>query len=292
MKARATKLAVLTALLLIPSAKPAVALPLPERHPNRAEAPAPAEIEKPAWSAEQIATAKEACARVLASVDLDYEYLKPIREGACGTPQPILVRSIGNAPKVRIEPPATVTCDLAATIAHWPEKTVQPEARAQLGAPVVKLRNASSYACRNRYGSADQPLSEHARANAFDISMFQTASGRQVTVQAGWPQVLPAAPSTPPLPEPKPTRHASAGGPALSTGRRIGNRILEIVKAQAAEAPQFAAEPTENAESDFLRKIHGKACSAFGTVLGPRANEAHHDHFHLDMAQRRSSYCQ
>ena len=39
-------------------------------------------------------------------------------------------------------------------------------------------------------------------------------------------------------------------------------------------------------KSRFLRRIHAQACKTFGTVLGPEANEAHRNHFHLDMAER------
>jgi hypothetical protein len=46
-------------------------------------------------------------------------------------------------------------------------------------------------------------------------------------------------------------------------------------------------------ESTFLRALHKGACGPFGTVLGPEANEAHRDHFHLDMAPRkRSAFCE
>ena len=37
----------------------------------------------------------------------------------------------------------------------------------------------------------------------------------------------------------------------------------------------------------FLRAIHKAACTVFATVLGPEANRAHKNHFHLDMAVRR-----
>nr|WP_244505655.1 extensin family protein [Methyloceanibacter stevinii] len=33
--------------------------------------------------------------------------------------------------------------------------------------------------------------------------------------------------------------------------------------------------------------MHGDACKVFWTVLGPEANAAHRDHFHLDMRKRR-----
>ncbi len=46
------------------------------------------------------------------------------------------------------------------------------------------------------------------------------------------------------------------------------------------------------AKGAFLQTVHRKACGTFKTVLGPRANAAHRDHFHLDMAHYRSgSYC-
>jgi len=48
-----------------------------------------------------------------------------------------------------------------------------------------------------------------------------------------------------------------------------------------------------NAEATFLRRLHKGACTAFGTVLGPEANEAHRNHFHFDLApRRRSAFCE
>jgi hypothetical protein len=44
---------------------------------------------------------------------------------------------------------------------------------------------------------------------------------------------------------------------------------------------------TEDERAQFLREIHKGACGIFGTVLGPEANEAHRNHFHLDLMQRR-----
>ena len=55
--------------------------------------------------------------------------------------------------------------------------------------------------------------------------------------------------------------------------------------------PQAGAEPTaaaaDSARMDFLRAAHGTACKIFGTVLGPEANNAHKNHFHVDMADRK-----
>jgi hypothetical protein len=53
------------------------------------------------------------------------------------------------------------------------------------------------------------------------------------------------------------------------------------------------AQPDSEAKSKFVKAVHDEACNVFGTVLGPEANEAHKNHFHLDMkSRRRSAFCQ
>jgi hypothetical protein len=41
----------------------------------------------------------------------------------------------------------------------------------------------------------------------------------------------------------------------------------------------------------FLHAIHAGACKLFGTALGPDANDAHKNHFHFDMKERRQPLC-
>jgi hypothetical protein len=60
-----------------------------------------------------------------------------------------------------------------------------------------------------------------------------------------------------------------------------------------ADVPAPSAVSNLPAEATFLRRLHKGACTAFGTVLGPDANEAHRNHFHFDLApRRRSNYCE
>jgi hypothetical protein len=60
-----------------------------------------------------------------------------------------------------------------------------------------------------------------------------------------------------------------------------------------ASASLAATAQHPGPRGQFLREIHEAACGTFGTVLGPEANEAHRDHFHLDMAKRRyKSFCE
>ena len=325
--------------------------PLPARNPMRVQGTVaqarvlPGDQPTVPWTDEEIAAAKSDCAKALANLALDYEPLPPLKEGICGAPAPILVKSIGSDPKVAIDPPATVTCPLARALSAWLSKTVQPEAKAVLGSQVVKLHNATSYACRNRYGSATTPLSEHALANALDVSEFVFASGEHITVLEGWPRLA----TVPPPPLPNPTRVADVTGSIAPVSHThslvVGALAITRIKANPFEAPApppevrapEAAAPspqsvvaknvqnpfvapapaTESTPSDaksseappadapspsqtlseregvFVKTVHDDACSTFGTVLGPEANEAHKNHFHLDMkARRHTAFCE
>ena len=137
----------------------------------------PGDVETVAWSSSQVSAAVEICRKQLAGMTLDFERLPPLKQGICGTPVPILVRSIGSDPAVVIEPAATMTCKMAVTLDTWLKEQVQPTATAVFGTQVVKLHNAASYKCRNRYGGANTTISQHALANALDISEFVLASG-------------------------------------------------------------------------------------------------------------------
>jgi hypothetical protein len=57
---------------------------------------------------------------------------------------------------------------------------------------------------------------------------------------------------------------------------------------------EVASKEAPPAEAVFLRRLHRGACETFSTVLGPDANEAHRNHFHFDLAQRKrsGSYCE
>jgi hypothetical protein len=274
----------------------------PERNPLAAdnETPAaalPGEAPTVHWSASEVAAAKADCARLLPELALDYETLPPIKEGRCGAPAPILLRGLGNNPKVAVEPPATVTCAMAKALSEWLDKTVQPEAQARFGAAVVKLTNASSYVCRNRYNGSDTPLSEHALANALDVSEFLFQSGDKATVLTSWPRIVT---ELPPLPLPNPSRVAAmASDPPVSSVAPLGRGILTVAKAKPGAPPKpppVATPPVPDRTVDggeFVRKVHQGACNSFGTVLGPGSNEAHKDHFHFDMkARSRAAYCE
>ncbi|MEM9063132.1 MAG: extensin family protein [Pseudomonadota bacterium] len=70
-------------------------------------------------------------------------------------------------------------------------------------------------------------------------------------------------------------RAIDVGGVTLANGREIS--VLENWGKGSAGA--------------WLREIWRAACGPFKTVLGPDGDRFHKDHFHFDVAQRRSTFC-
>jgi hypothetical protein len=127
------------------------------------------------WPKAQVAAAKSQCAQLLAGLDIVWRPENAIGgPGGCGSPMPIAVSEIAG---VRIYPVATLNCPMAAALHRWIAGELQPAARKSLGTKVTEIVNASSYACRRRNNSRRGKLSEHAKANAFDMSEFRFAKG-------------------------------------------------------------------------------------------------------------------
>ena len=77
----------------------------------------------------------------------------------------------------------------------------------------------------------------------------------------------------------------SLGGPKVKTAAKGGGPI-PAPAVTAASGPQ-------SPKQKFLHEAHVAACRIFGTVLGPEANAAHRNHFHVDMAERRyRNFCE
>jgi hypothetical protein len=209
-------------------------------------------------------------------------------------------------------------CSLASGLNAWINKTLQPQAKAMLGKQVVKLHNATSYSCRNRYGGESTPLSEHALANAIDISEFVFESGEMVTVLASWPRTVTALPVPPGRAEPH-TVAAETTGPITPAPRDLSRRSsdhgqgerrddpspyrpnprLSFVvpgcgQSAAAALPAGAVAPGIQSRTELkgeFVKIVRRPRHTFGTVLGP--SQRAKDHFHFDMkARRRAAICE
>jgi len=249
-----------------------------------------------AWTQAEINSARDNCLRLIGRVRVEIEPLPPMKAGFCGAPSSVQLNAIGGEHPVVLAPPQPLTCPMVVALHDWIGEIVQPIAMAFLGERIARLEGLSSYQCRNRVGNSQSELSEHALANGVDISSFVTTSGRRVQIARSWGATA-RDPSTPDglktEPEPKepiPSKPATDRG---KKGRAERAAAAQESKNSAKSLPIRDKRQLMD-ERNFLRAIHQGACKSFATVLGPEANEAHRDHFHLDMADRRSgnAFCE
>jgi hypothetical protein len=256
-------------------------------------APSPEQEEKSppgptaSWTDMEIKAALMQCIKALAPITADVAPVDPIREGDCGAPAPVLVKSIGNTERVSFDPPLVLDCAMVVALDQWLKDSVQPAAREAFSSPVSKIIG-SSYACRNVYNLPDGHMSQHAFANAVDLPMVVFADGRKVDFTRGWGPTqrdLVAAE--------KAKKTASSDATSLSQKKPNMKSTVTEVKVSAAPASNAAPSVTSTsaAEATFLRLAHNGGCKIFSTVLGPEANDAHRTHLHLDLQERKTPVC-
>ena len=251
------------------------------------------------WSPVEVGAALMECIAALGPAGAEVIPLAPLRYHDCGTPAPVLLRSIGTKDKIVIDPPLVMNCPMVAALSRWMEKTVQPAARATFGSPVARI-TGSSYACRNLYNLPNERRSQHAYANAIDLPAFFLADGRIVNLTQGWgPTRRDLVAGIKLVPIVAKTPEGTAGGVTtadMKTNATGGTGEAKVVKASAEQPSEGAAAPAPKAaplpdpltlpEAKFLRRVHRGACDEFSTVLGPEANDVHRTHLHLDLQDR------
>jgi hypothetical protein len=77
-----------------------------------------------------------------------------------------------------------MTCPLGYAFTQWVQSDLQVPAMGEFGSAITKVETMGTYSCRNIAGSGR--LSEHASANAVDVSAFILADGRRVSVKDWW----------------------------------------------------------------------------------------------------------
>lgn len=184
-------LTILGAALSISASNPPEAAPIPEQKPQApiseaAPLPEPRPVEQKAAPAEpQASPPPEAepdaaspepkkdfpkCEMELKKNGAVFEPIEPINDGGgCGIARPVELRAI-NA-EIKLDAPATLSCDAALALTNWVQQSVVPNL--ELAFPdkqLASLSNASSYVCRNRNHAQGGKISEHAKGNAFDIA--------------------------------------------------------------------------------------------------------------------------
>jgi len=201
-----------------------------EQMPDGEKAWGEADLEEPIrlFTSEHIRALRDdpqACLAALDGSNMSYEAVEsrsPTPE--CQWDAGVQV-SASNLDYANPEPPVA-SCALAAALYIWEREIVAPAAARHLDAEVAEILHYGTYNCRRENSSQAGRWSQHANANAIDISGFRLSDGRVVGVHR-WDN----------------------GG----------------------------------ADAAFLNEIRDRSCEIFTGVLGPDYNEAHADHFHMDM---------
>lgn len=145
---------------------PATARPVASRPP----------VTAPATSTRDcMAQLSEAGVRFTPLADRDYG-------GGCNARGSLRLDDIGT-PTTNLGP---MTCGLARNFVAWVRFAVKPAGQRVFGQDVVRVETFGTYSCRNIYGGRSGRLSQHAFANAIDVSAFVLADGRRIALLGGW----------------------------------------------------------------------------------------------------------
>lgn len=121
------------------------------------------------------------CLERLKKLEIVFRPASPATHGTCVVENPVIVSQVGAA---RFSSPAMVTCRMAELLAKY-EPELQKEAQRELGRSVVRIDHLGSYNCRPIRGFA-RINSEHAYANALDISGFGLSGGARISLSSDW----------------------------------------------------------------------------------------------------------
>lgn len=128
----------------------------------------------------------EACTRLLSEANqkqLIQTQAMANSAGDCPLNDVVRVRNFG---AVTLSSSFIASCPLALSSALFIHQQARPLTKTMLGSPLARVEHLGSFACRNIYHRPDARRSEHASADALDISGFQLADGERVTVLQGW----------------------------------------------------------------------------------------------------------
>ncbi|WP_447956768.1 extensin-like domain-containing protein [Vreelandella sp. EE7] len=91
-----------------------------------------------------------------------------------------------NASSVRFNRSFVATCPMALAWVMFERHELQPAAERIMGSRVSQVDHVGSFACRNVYGRESGRRSEHATAEALDVTGFRFENGQRITLINNW----------------------------------------------------------------------------------------------------------
>jgi len=103
--------------------------------------------------------------------------------GECPLSDVVRVRSFG---RVSLSSSFLASCPLALSSALFINQQARPLTETMMGSSLSRVEHLGSFACRNIYHRPNARRSEHATAQALDISGFTLENGQRISVLRGW----------------------------------------------------------------------------------------------------------
>ncbi|AUW60396.1 extensin [Sphingobium sp. SCG-1] len=126
----------------------------------------------------------EQCRALLDRAGIAYTALGPQGSGQCVHNDTVRLKAVAGA--VALSPSSAPSCPVVAALKLWEWNVVQPAAQRLFRSQVKRIEHFGSFSCRRMYGRSRGDFSEHATADAIDISGFVLADGRRVRVLRDW----------------------------------------------------------------------------------------------------------
>jgi hypothetical protein len=186
--------------------EPPAAVPIPTQRPDTAEPEPPTVAPKPPEKpddagddktilpdprsadrpADKMPAEEVVCRERLKTLGVDFEEHKAESnpEIGCSIPYPIVLKTLGKS--IAIGPGSELNCRMAEAAARFAIDVIQPAAKAEFGADLKSIGQASAFVCRPRNGT--RKLSEHAFGNALDIASFTLSDGSKIDVGPAPPE--------------------------------------------------------------------------------------------------------
>ncbi|MBB6123949.1 extensin family protein [Sphingobium subterraneum] len=129
---------------------------------------------------------REQCIGLLRNAGLVVEALPPLRlSEQCAAPDRVRLAP-GQAMLVLSPTSVAPSCPVVAATAVWHWQVLQPAAQRIFGTSLREIEHLGSFSCRRIYGRETGTWSEHATADALDVSGFVLADGRRISVVRDW----------------------------------------------------------------------------------------------------------
>ena len=123
------------------------------------------------------------CLSDLAKLDVAFKAQSGFTDGnGCSVQHAVRLARVGN---VRLDNAPLLTCSMATQLAEFESNHLQPAAQSVLGSKIKRIKHLGTYNCRSMR-QFKGVLSQHAYANAIDVSEFVTEDGKTINVERDW----------------------------------------------------------------------------------------------------------